>query len=823
MQRLASLILAATLVLAFVMPIRAAEPYSAILKYKQGDNRKDCSAIEDQVRATVPAGYKAIEARLLATLQSADASADCKFFVCRQLMIVGGDDSVPALAALLTDETLTFAGRFALERNPSPKAAAALRDALGKTNGKVQLGIISSIGARKDAAAIGDLAKLAASSDAAIATSAIRALGYIGTAEAGQALASLKIGDTLAKTTVDAQLECARLLAARGSKADAVAIYKQVKGDELVQAAAFKGLVAAETPANAAKLAIDAVEGTDAARRDAAASAVGAAPKEVRDAIAQALPSLKTAGQAALLAAIVDQSDVTLRPTLLKLIAGTDAAVRGMALEGLANHGEADDVEMLVKLATAETPEAQIARKTLDRMGKSGVDDVLGKLATAGPVAQRQVAIKSLTSRKVLSSLPALCKLAAEKDAAIAIEALKAIGDIGTATELLALLDVLGTTTDASVRSTAEKAAQSISARAQDKKPCSQALAAALKKAAIANVRASLLRILQRVGDDVSLSAVREMLGAAEADVKDAAIRTLSDWPNVAAAPDLARLMKESTDAKYQVLALRGYVQLAALSDTPVEQRAKMYKEAISAARRDEEKRTIIAGLATLPVPESLDLLAAYAKEDVLGDEVAIAACKVARNLGPLAGAKAKATLVALKSAVKSDERRKQIDAAIAEVSKGAQRDGYIIGWLVSGPYERDGKGNSELFDIAFAPETGGGNWRPIMPSPNNFIELDKAIGGDNRVAYLKTTLVSQTEQEITFEIGSDDGFKLWLNGKLIGGNNTNRGCTPGSDKGKGRLNKGSNTVLLKVTQGSGEWAAVVRLNPSTGITVGGE
>ncbi|MFI5378209.1 MAG: hypothetical protein ACHRHE_02780 [Tepidisphaerales bacterium] len=158
-----------------------------------------------------------------------------------------------------------------------------------------------------------------------------------------------------------------------------------------------------------------------------------------------------------------------------------------------------------------------------------------------------------------------------------------------------------------------------------------------------------------------------------------------------------------------------------------------------------------------------------------------------------------------------------------SQYSRGAQRDGYIIGWLVSGPYTSDGKGGQELYDVAFDPEKGGGAWRPITARPNNFIEIDKAIGGNNRVAYLKTILTSQTAQDITFEVGSDDGFALWLNRKKIGGNNAVRPCTPGSDEVKAHLNKGSNTVLLKVTQGGGEWAVVVRLNPSTGITVGGE
>ena len=61
---------------------------------------------------------------------------------------------MPALAALLGDEKLAHMARYALEPIPDPAVDAALRDALGKLKGRPLVGVIGSIGVRRDAKAV---------------------------------------------------------------------------------------------------------------------------------------------------------------------------------------------------------------------------------------------------------------------------------------------------------------------------------------------------------------------------------------------------------------------------------------------------------------------------------------------------------------------------------------------------------------------------------------------------------------------------------------------------------------------------------------------
>ena len=119
------------------------------------------------------------QARLIAILQDGGQTEFAKAKACQRLALVGDAAAVPALAALLDDPKLSHYARFALEPMPAEAAGKALRDALGKLQGDLLIGVINSIGRREDTAAIDALSKLRHSEDLAIADAASSALGRI--------------------------------------------------------------------------------------------------------------------------------------------------------------------------------------------------------------------------------------------------------------------------------------------------------------------------------------------------------------------------------------------------------------------------------------------------------------------------------------------------------------------------------------------------------------------------------------------------------------------------------------------------------------------
>ncbi len=132
----------------------------------------------------------------------------------------------------------------------------------------------------------------------------------------------------------------------------------------------------------------------------------------------------------------------------------------------------------------------------------------------------------------------------------------------------------------------------------------------------------------------------------------------------------------------------------------------------------------------------------------------------------------------------------------------------------------QEGKNFSALFDIPFAPEIDGGKdakWRKMPtgtdPSQPFYLDILNALnGGEQRVAYLRTKLLWPREGEVKLWIGSDDGNKVWVNGKLVHTNNVARPFTADQDSAMVTLKKGENTILMKITQNNLPWGASLRI-----------
>jgi HEAT repeat protein len=225
------------------------QAFDALKTYDWGTDAGPLNPINEAVITSRgnEAARKDLETRLAAVLKS-EVSRDAKDFVCRKLMLVGTAASVPTLAELLPNAELSHMGRFALERIPAPEAAAALRDALGKTTGAQKIGVIASLGSRGDAASVPALASLLSDGDDAGARAAAYALGDIRTPEAAAALSAAKPAGAGAKQAVtDASLSCAEKLLASDKQAEALAIYKSLIGEDQpkqVRLAATRGMLA---------------------------------------------------------------------------------------------------------------------------------------------------------------------------------------------------------------------------------------------------------------------------------------------------------------------------------------------------------------------------------------------------------------------------------------------------------------------------------------------------------------------------------------------------------------------------------------------------
>ncbi|NOZ20930.1 MAG: tetratricopeptide repeat protein [Planctomycetes bacterium] len=91
--------------------------------------------------------------------------------------------------------------------------------------------------------------------------------------------------------------------------------------------------------------------------------------------------------------------------------------------------------------------------------------------------------------------------------------------------------------------------------------------------------------------------------------------------------------------------------------------------------------------------------------------------------------------------------------------------------------------------------------------------ELDKSLGPfGNAVFYGLATIPSDKNQVVELRVGSDDGCKVWLNGKPIWTHPVRRGVNPDNDHIFVRLAKGNNTLLMKIEQGLGNYGMAAKI-----------
>jgi len=188
------------------------------------------------------------EAALVAVLQS-DAPLFDKAKACQQLAIVGTKEAVPVLAGLLADQQLGHYARFALEPIPDAAVDAALRASLGQLEGGLLVGVINSIGMRRDTQAIEALEGLLGNADTAVAGAAACALGRIASPAAIDILtAALAAADPVRRAVADGCLTAADTLEKGGQLDAAQSIYDAMRAAELpkfLQIAALAGAIRA--------------------------------------------------------------------------------------------------------------------------------------------------------------------------------------------------------------------------------------------------------------------------------------------------------------------------------------------------------------------------------------------------------------------------------------------------------------------------------------------------------------------------------------------------------------------------------------------------
>jgi HEAT repeat protein len=430
--------------------------------------------------------------------------------------------------------------------------------------------------------------------------------------------------------------------------------------------------LAAEAPSqDVINMVIDALKSKDPQMQSGAIAIVRDIPgPEVTKALVQELPKLPPTGQVQLLAALGDRGDASALPAVTEAGKAQDESVRIAALRAIGQLGGVAEIGLLAERAAATRgAEQKAAREGLYRLRGSEVDAAILKTLPAAQAGLKAELVDAIGERNIGGAMETLLKTAKDEDRRVRLQSFRVLRIVARRQDLPALVNLLLETKNEPDRGEAEKMVAAVARSTQDKTHQAAAVQAVLPNVKDVPDRACLLRVLGRIGDANSLPTLRTALVSREAEIQDAAIRALSDWPTAEPVPDLLKVAQTSTNQVHKVLALRGFVRLLGLaSDRTAEQTVDLYKKAMDLASDATERKRVLAGLAGTKTLAALDMAAAYLDDVALHLEAESAIVRIAPAVAAANPQRVKEVLQKVIQGTKSEtirERAQQIAGAI--------------------------------------------------------------------------------------------------------------------------------------------------------------
>jgi HEAT repeat protein len=586
---------------------------------------------------TVSAATEEVD-KLIAVIKS-DAPHKEKADACRRLAIVGTKEAIPPLAELLADEKLSHMARYALEPIPDPAVDKALRDALDKLKGGPLVGVIGSIGVRRDTMAVGLLTEKLQDSDSQVSQAAAKALGSIGTSDAAKALKSAlpqaSAGNQLAMC--EGLFRCAEALAEEGQRSEAVAIYDQllsIEAPHQVRGGALRGAILARPQKDGLQLLQKNLLSEDWILFSAAVQTSQELPgEEATKVLAGQLEEMPADNQILVIQTLGMRGDPAALEALFALAGSGPKSVRLQAIRALPEIADPSAVPVFVELLDDDDGEiAKTAQGALAALPGPEADKAVMEMLASNQADRRLTSLELIGRRRMTTSIDALLEAAQDTDAKVRQAALKKVGELGDPAELPALLNLFVSLEASQDLNAAEQALRNICVQFEDRQSCTAKLINLLPQTSPAQ-KSTLLRVLSTLGGTDALQAVREAVNDSNEEVHSAAIRALGAWKSAEAAPDLLDLAKTAPNPKDKTLCLRAYLSMASRPDISVDERLSMCRQGGELVQQDDEKRLLLAALGGVESADALAMIVPFLNESAARDVAGTACVSVGEKI----------------------------------------------------------------------------------------------------------------------------------------------------------------------------------------------
>ncbi|MCP4783776.1 MAG: PBS lyase [Fuerstiella sp.] len=577
------------------------------------------------------------EKELLAVLRS-DAPASEKAIACKNLAIYGSPAAVADLAKLLPDPQLSSWARISLEVIPGEASDKALLDAAESLNGRLLVGMINSIGFRRNANAVESLTAKLQNSDADVASAAAVALGHIGNAAATKSLtAALATAPADVRSAVaEGCVLCAERLHGEGNAVAAAEIYDQVRTADVPMQRiieATRGAILARNQ-DGIPLLQEIFQSPDKKLFQLALGTAREFPgSEIDKALAAELGNATPQRAALIVQAMADRPDTVVLAAVVKAAGQGPTQVRISAIDALQRVGDESCLSALLNIAVSDDEDlATAAQQTLAVLPGQDVNKEIGaQLPTA--TGDTHKLLLQLVGQRRIDAVNEVVKALDSSDKSVRSAALIALGETVSLERLSLLISQVVAPKHAEDAAIAQKALKAASVRMPDREACAAELASAMERSPSA-AKSTLLEILSDVGGTNALQTLATAAKSGDDQLQDTSSRLLGKWNSVDAAPVLLDLAKTAPAEKYQVRALRGFIGVARKFTMPDKQRAEMCRNAMNATRRPAERKLALDVLILHPSIDGLKVAVSAMKVASLKDDATAAALAIAQKVG---------------------------------------------------------------------------------------------------------------------------------------------------------------------------------------------
>lgn len=605
---------------------------------------------------------------------------DVKAFLMTLLQEAGRDEAIAVLGKYLDDDRLCEPAASALVAIASPGAADLLCKAFGSATGPKRLSLINALGEIRCSTATGALVSLAANEEPLVRQTAWFALANIGDPAAIPAIKTAREKASSPTDQVKATMSYLRLaerLLEAGNKESCIEIARElIKPSDANRSNTTCAALTLLVKALDSSALDDLLAATDRdielrGRALALAAAIPGEPATQRwvEKARQASPEIR----ADVLSMLAGRNDKAAIPFVLEALKDKEEVVRLAAAKTAARLAGAESVEPLIAVlqATEESSEIKALKELLLQLpGEAVTAAAAGALGTA-PASSRKALLEVIAARRAKAHLEAVFAQTKSEDDAVRLAAIEALGNLTSENETSRLVDLLLSISSDVDRSAAQKVVVMAA---------KQALAAEERAVPILKVfdaasntqKVALLPTLSGVAGTDALKAVVAAVKSDDASVKETAIRTLGDWPDAAALDDLLGVAKSEPDLTQEVVALRGLVRIVGSAELPPDEKLRRYMDAMAAAKRPEEQRLVLGGLAEVRTLPALQFVAGYLDTADVKAEAALAVVKIVcprdKDDRGLVAAEVAEPLKKAGVLIEDAEMKKQIEAHLAQV-----------------------------------------------------------------------------------------------------------------------------------------------------------